>query len=495
MTTQSPSLEDQLSSKDTELLKKLADPKWYLENFCRIKTKTPGLNPFILNEAQKDIFNTLRKAHRVIILKARQIGFSTAITGFLYHKTITTPGMTTALVGYNTDMTAELLDKVKTFWQSTPPEFRPEIHYNSKYEITFPKTNSKIMVLPSSENVGRGYTIHALLATELAMWEKADEKMASISSSVPRDGLIVIESTPRGMGNVYHRTWMQEDNGYEKKKYGWWWLYTEEEIEEIRKEMDPQKFAQEYSLEFLAAGRSVFSPEVVKRLRTGILEVGDAYDGKDGKTHFVQRRDDGLIMYQEPVAGKQYVAGADVSEGVTGGDWSAITILERETGEEVGHWHGHMAPDRFGEKLNEWGRFYNDALMGIEINNHGLTTLTILKQMLYPSLYFRPAKFDTVASSWSDRMGWKTTKVTRPLMIDDLNQALREGSLTMHSKAFIDEASTFVFNRANNMTAQEGFHDDSIFATAVALQCFKVMFSGKLDQVDYSEHLPASSGY
>lgn len=482
--------------EDVELVEALADPKLYLESFCKIKGKEPGLIPFILNEAQKDIFNTMRRSSRVIILKARQIGFSTAITGFLYHKTITTPGINTVLVGYNTDMAAELLDKVKTFWQTTPPELQPTIQYNSKYTISFPKMQSKIMVLPSSENVGRGYTIHACLGTELAMWDRAEEKMAAIENAVPKNGLLVIESTPKGVGNMYHRIWMSEDNGYVKKKYGWWWAYTEEEIDLIRKRMnDPMRFAQEYSLEFLASGRGVFDAELVKKLREGIVDVGGKFKDKSGVEHVATKRPDGLVMYKEPEPGHVYVAGADVSEGVTGGDWSAFTIFERQTGEEVAHWHGLAAPDKFGDMLNTWGRLYNNALMVVEVNNHGLTTLTMLKQLLYPQLYFRPSKFDTVSTMWSDRLGWKTTKVTRPLMIDDFSQALREGSIIPHSRYLIDEMQTFVYDVYNNMNPQEGFHDDAIFASAIAFQGFKVIYDGKLDQVDYEKHLPSISSY
>jgi len=178
-------------------IEKLADPRFYIENFCRIKGKFgKGLEPFILKPAQLDIFNTIRKFNRIIIMKARQIGFSTAVTGYLYHKTITTAGVTTALVGYNNDLTAELLDKIKTFYRTTPDAIKPTIHYNSKYEISFPKVDSKILVLPSTENVGRGYTINYALLTELPFWDKAEEKMVTMEASVPVNGKIIIESSP-----------------------------------------------------------------------------------------------------------------------------------------------------------------------------------------------------------------------------------------------------------------------------------------------------------
>lgn len=474
---------------------RLLDPKFYLESFTKLKGKTPGLQPFILNEAQKDLYNALNTHSRVIILKARQMGFSTAVTGYLYHKTITTPGTNTALIGYNSDLTAELLDKVKTFYRTTPESIRPQIQYNSKYEISFPAIDSKILVLPSSENVGRGYTLHNVLCTELAFWEKAEEKMLAIENAVPADGKIIIESTPNAIGNLYHRMWAA-DNGYEKKQYGWWWGYTEEEIEVIRRRINnPMRFAQEYGLEFLSSGRPVFPPDLIKKMRKGILHIGDKVKDTDGNETTVTKNEDGLVMYYPPRPGRTYIAGADVAEGVTGGDYSTCVIWDRETGEEVAFYRGYLPPDRFGALLNKVGRLYNNALMVVEINNHGLTTVTALKNLMYPQMFFRPSTFDAMGSSWSDRLGWKTTKVTRPLMIDDLRESLQDGSLRIHTENTLDEMLTFVFDDGGNMISQSSFHDDCIFASAIGFQGFKVMYSGKLDQIDYEDHMPESSSY
>lgn len=473
----------------------LRDPKYYLESFCKIKGKTPGLIPFKLNEAQKDLYNTLRRCKRVIALKARQIGFSTAIAGYFYHKTITTPGTTTALVAHKSEVAAEFLDKIKLFYRSTPESLRPQVHFNSKYEMSFPALDSKIMVM-SGENVGRGFAIHNVLASELALWDRPEEMMLALENAVPSSGQIVIESTPYGVGNKFHRMWSDKNNGYEKKEYGWWWNYSEAEIGEIKRRIgDPLKFAQEYELEFLASGRQVFDPHMVRRLQANILEIGHIINLEDGTSHVVKEIEGGLRIYKPPVKGEIYVAGADVAEGVVGGDYSTCVIYNRKTGEEVAFYRGLMPADKFGLKLNDWGRMYNNALMVVEVNNHGLTTVTALRNAIYPSLYFRPSKFDSMGTSWSDRLGWKTTKVTRPLMIDDFNEALREGSITIHSKETIDEMITFVFDTGNNMVSMSGFHDDGIFASAIGFQGFKAIYDKPLIQVNYEEHLPVSTPY
>jgi len=419
---------------------------------------------------------------------------STAVTGYFYHKTIMTPGTNTALIGYNSDLTSELLDKVKTFYASTPNELKPTIQYNSKYEISFPKINSKIIVLPSTENVGRGYTLHNALCTELSSWDKADEKMMALEASVPITGQIVVESTPKGQGNLYHKMWMS-DNDYAKKEYGWWWMYTEEEIETIRRRMnDPMKFAQEYELTFLASGRMVFDAEVIDAMRDKQLFVGDKVIQDDG-TEWIVSVESGLRIYKRPEQGKFYVIGVDVAEGQTGGDYSVATIWERTSGEEVAMFRGLMAPDKFAEKLDEWGRRYNNALMVVEINNHGLTTVTGLKQLMYPSMYFRPSKFEVMGSPYSEKLGWKTTKLTRPLLIDDLGQAMRDSDLVVHSKEILDEMTTFVYDSNNNMDAASGFHDDCIISMGIAYQGFKILYDKPLTQMRESASDHVNAGY
>jgi len=418
---------------------------------------------------------------------------STAVTGYFYHKTIMNPGVTTVLVGYNQKIVSELLDKVKTFYNTTPLALRPTLQYDSKYELSFPKINSKILVLPSSENVGRGFTINFCLITELSSWDKAEEKMAGLEESIPEEGIIVIESTPKGVANLFHRMWMTE-NEYVKKKYGWWWGYTKEQMDKKRKSKGPQIFAQEYGLEFLASGHSVFESMIILQQRRNILKVGDVRKEK-GKKDFIVYKKDGWTIYREPEEDGLYVCGGDVAEGIEGGDYSVAIIWNRKTGEEVAMWRGLIAPDRFGEILNKKGREYNNALMVVEINNHGLTTVTVLKQLIYPSMYFRQAKLETLGTTTSDRIGWKTTKVTRPLLIDDFIQMARDKEIVIHSKILLDEMSVFVYDDNGNMVPQSGFFDDTIFSAGIGLQGFKVLYDKKLDQINYKQHLPVNFSY
>jgi hypothetical protein len=100
-----------------------------------------------------------------------------------------------------------------------------------------------------------------------------------------------------------------------------------------------------------------------------------------------------------------------------------------------------------------------------------------------------------MGTKFSDRLGWKTTKVTRPLMIDDLREALADESLKIHTETTIDEMLTFVFNDNGDMVSNSGFHDDCIFARAIGFQGFKVKYGGKLEQIDETKNLPQNFSY
>jgi len=192
---------------------------------------------------------------------------------------------------------------------------------------------------------------------------------------------------------------------------------------------------------------------------------------------------------------KEFQTGGAGDSVNSGGDFSVAVIFDRETGEEVAMFRGLLPPDRFADTLDKRGREYNNAYMVVEINNHGLTTVTCLKQKIYPSLYFRPAKFEVSGLPVSNKLGWKTTKVTRPLLIDDFAQACRDRELIIHSKEILDEMSVFVYDDNGNMVPMEGYHDDCIFSCGIAFQGFKVSAKTKMEQLDYASHLPTTFAY
>ena len=96
-----------------------------------------------------------------------------------------------------------------------------------------------------------------------------------------------------------------------------------------------------------------------------------------------------LEIWVRPHAQHGYVMGVDTAEGLGHGDYSCAHVLDLNTGELVASWHGHIPPDALADEVLSLGLWYRDALCCVEANNHGLTTITVLRQLGYPNLFRR----------------------------------------------------------------------------------------------------------
>ena len=189
-----------------------------------------------------------------------------------------------------------------------------------------------------------------------------------------------------------------------------------------------------------------------------------------------------LTVWRKPVAGSRYCLGVDTAEGLAHGDYSCVQVLDVRSGEQCATWHGHITPDEFAYEINMLGLWYRDALCCVESNNHGLTTIVQLRHLGYPNL-FRKRSLNQATTKVSQEFGWKTTRTTKPLLIDDLGMALRAGELTIHDRYTLAEMRTYVRSDRGSMGGSP--HDDRVMAIALANQmrqyAFMPEFAPKMD--------------
>lgn len=177
-----------------------------------------------------------------------------------------------------------------------------------------------------------------------------------------------------------------------------------------------------------------------------------------------------LTIWEYPQRWSGYVLGVDTAEGLGHGDYSCIQVIDAKNGEQVAEWHGRIPPDELAKEVYNLGIWYGNALCCVESNNHGLTTITILRQLGYPNLY-RRRSLNTTSQRVSQEYGWKTTRTSKPLMIDELGQALKNEELTLHCEYTLAELRTFVRNERGGMSGSP--HDDRVMALALANQMRK----------------------
>ena len=157
--------------------------------------------------------------------------------------------------------------------------------------------------------------------------------------------------------------------------------------------------------------------------------------------------------------------GVDTAEGLVHGDYSCAQVLDVRAGEQVAVWHGHIPPDTLAHEVYMLALWYNDALTCVESNNHGLTTITQLRHMGHPNL-FRKRLLNRATTKVSQEFGGKTTRTTKPLLIDDLGMALRAGEMRVHDRYTLAELRTYVRSERGSMGGSP--HDDRVMALALA---------------------------
>tara|TARA_R110002110_G_scaffold293095_1_gene507109 strand:- start:2979 stop:3644 length:666 start_codon:yes stop_codon:yes gene_type:complete len=180
-----------------------------------------------------------------------------------------------------------------------------------------------------------------------------------------------------------------------------------------------------------------------------------------------------LTVWEKPQRWSGYVLGVDTAEGLGHGDYSCVQILDAKDCKQVAVWHGRIPPDELAYEVYNLGIWYGNALCCVESNNHGLTTIVGLRQLGYPNL-FRRRSLNNQTNKQSQEYGWKTTRTSKPLMIDDLSAALRNEELILKDKHTFAELRTYVRNERGGMSGSP--HDDRVMALALANQMRKYAF-------------------
>lgn len=397
-------------------------------------------------------------------------------------------------------------------------------------KLVNPGLRSKISIATAGAGeVGRSATYHNIHASEVAFFPDAKTTMLGLLQSVPDqpNTMVVMESTANGVGDWFHDMWQKATRGENEFTpiFLPWFIqpeYTrafrsEGEKEQFKTQInttstdqngnvvhtyeyelmqkhnltleqlnwrkytvqnkcqgDEILFMQEYPSTaeeaFISSGRPKFSIRSLKKYQTITkppIMTGYLIE-EQGQLKFLEDKKGYIGIWKKPEPGMEYSIGADVAEGLIEGDYSTASVGDNNF-DIVATWHGHIDPDLFGHELVKLGRFYNTAYLGVESNNHGLTTLNAIKKLGYWNLFFSKS-YDKIADTMTTKLGWTTTSRTKPYMIDKLAEFIREHYLGIYSDLIIAEAFTYVIEDNGKTNAQSGCHDDTIMATAIMLQ-------------------------
>ena len=494
----------------------------------RIQTKNRRIVPFVPNVDQVNLLDTylpdwrngdfsgLKGIHE-LILKARQLGFSTLIEILFFIDTINTPNTRTVVLSKDQKTTDNIFLMVKTMYDLLPEEKRPHASKSTTGEYYWPEINSRYEShTVGSDGVGRSLTINNLHWSEVAHSRRAQAAASDILNAVPEDGNVFLETTAKGTGEFFHQEWIRAETGessYNHRFVNWTQnkdyerdpekvpLFTSEKElarEQVLRDLyglterqlafrrakmrEPGQyniFVQEFPLTareaFISSGDPFFPNEKLNDLYEAFIRADRLYTGTVNFARWeklIHANGLGeLRIYEPPVDGEDYVIGADPAEGLTksgDGDFAAAQVLRCSDGKQVASFKARYDPKTFGELLDQLGRFYNDALLGVERNNHGHAVLvTLIDICNYPNVY-EHEEYDQKKNTTYKKPGYPTTPKTRTLALDQLNIAITFDDIYIYDLFTLSELMSFVKLPGGKYAADTGCHDDLVMSLAIA---------------------------
>lgn len=243
-----------------------------------------------------------------------------------------------------------------------------------------------------------------------------------------------------------------------------------------RRALEDLRFSDEYTYQVYCLGhwgilgKTVFDVRAIQArletvpepLRTGRFDYD--YDGLTiTNIRWVEDPQGFVRIYQLPGKGPYCIGGDTAGEG---SDYFTGHVLDARTGVQMAVLRHRFDPDLYARQMYCLGKFYGDALLGIEAN-FDTYPIRELQRLGYPRQYVRLAP-DTYTGQTEKRFGFRTTALTRPAILSKLLEIVREHCETIRDKATLEELLTIVRSETGRIEAPVGGHDDLMMGLAIA---------------------------
>ena len=498
--------------------------KDYIENCLKIKTKSGTVVPFRLNDAQRKLYAVAKRQQdagkpvRLIILKARQLGFSTLTEGLIFHACATRKNVNALIVAHREDATANIFRMSKLFYDELPAPVKPMLRASNAQELVFenpsklrserearPGLRSRIRCATAGgRGIGRSDTLQCVHLSEYAFWpDGADGKastLAGILQAVPSlpGTMVVIESTANGFEDFKER-WdaaVAGENDFEPVFFAWFenpeysmpvvpgteWTPEERDLKATYQLTDEQlqwrrwcianncggsldMFRQEYPASpgeaFLHSGTGVFDNEQIVLRLERLPEPAGRGEFTDGE--WTESETGAITLYELPEEGVPYVLGGDTAG--EGSDYFTAIVIDNVSGRIAAKLRQKYSEPEYVRQICALGRFYNDALVAIETN---FSTYPVMKlqEMEYPNQYSRERE-DTYTRQMKKSYGFRTDRQSRPRAIANLVEVFSSHPEWFTDRELLEEMLTFCYNEDHRPEALAGKHDDLVMGAAI----------------------------
>ena len=455
-----------------EYKKCIQDPIHFMRKYCIIQHPTRGKIYFNLYDFQETTLTDLKDNRYNIILKSRQLGISTLTAGYSLWKMLFKSDFNVLVIATKQDVAKNLVTKVRVMHENLPKWLKGSILEDNKLSLRL-ANGSQIKAISSKADAGRSEALSLLIFDEAAFIDRIDEIWTAAQQTLAEGGDCIALSTPNGVGNWFHKQWVDAEAGGEFHTIRLHWTLHPDRDEIWRAKqtelLGEKMAAQECDCDFISSGHTVVDGEILQWYQETYVKEPIEKRGFDGN----------YWIWDYPNYSKNYMLVADVARGDST-DYSAFHIFDTGTCTQVAEYRGKIGTTEYGNMLISAATEYNNALLVVENANIGWASIQVALDKGYPNIYYSykqdgyldeeihlKKNYDLKKKS-QKVPGFSMTSRTRPLVISKLETYFRDKTPIVHSKRLIDELFTFVW-LGHRAEASRGYNDDLVISFATGL--------------------------
>ena len=432
------------------------NPADFARVFLRILDKDKQLKPFVWNKAQAHFH--ANRTGRDLILKARQLGFSTYTQGEMFRRTVTST-QTTITLAHDAETTQKLRRMADRFYEHCKfGDIQPLRKYANATLATYPEFDSTATIATAGNvETGRGDTYTEMHGSEVAFWKDAERIVAgAMQGGSP---IVTLESTPNGAQGFFYEKCMEALSGsgvWKLHFYPWWWdenyrvisnepiTYTEEEKALADKNGLDQSQIKWRRLKVAELGR-LFVQEYPEDVVSCFLTSGNSYFG-DLSGVFTAPPN------AEYIEGHEYIAGLDFGQT----DYTAMPVFDKTAKCQVDLLH--INKTEWSEQRRRIKQIYDKwHLKSVlaEKNSIGAVNIEALREI---GVYAVP---------------FETTNESKASIMSNMHELLHNGWKLLDIPQQKHEFNTFVSSQlpsgAWRLAAEGDGHDDIVMGCGIGL--------------------------
>jgi Terminase large subunit, T4likevirus-type, N-terminal len=467
-------------------------PRYFMSNYFFIQHPTKGAMKYVPFEYQERLIDSYHNYRYSISLMPRQTGKSTSAAGYLLWYAMFVPDSTILVAAHKYTGSQEIMQRVRYAYENCPDYIRAGVTSYNKGSLDF-ENGSRIVSATTTENTGRGMSISLLYCDEFAFVRPsiASEFWTAITPTLSTGGKCIITSTPNSDEDQFALIWRAANdtfdkngnetelgrNGFKAFRSKWQEHPDRDEAwaEQMQQQLGEERFRREMECEFIIFDETLINPLFLTEM-AGIDPLE-----KQGQVRW----------YKKPTKGNIYCVALDPSLG-TGGDPSALQIVELPSMMQIGEWRDNKTPvQRQVKILQEVTQYINDIIQdetniyySVENNTLGEAALVEISHIGEESIrgiFLSEPKKPGASNIY--RKGFNTSNKSKLAACSKLKNWVETKKLKIASKMLISELKNFIA-KGSSFEAKIGETDDLVMSMLLAIRMMQAIqnFDASVDE-------------